>query len=82
MFERELVEVVIDEAHRKGLNFAQFARRAYGDNDTAAVKWRKQRRKDNPQQVSISDAYLLAQGLDMELPDLIFRAQAQMRTKH
>lgn len=78
-FEKELVKVVIAEAKNQGMNFAQFAKRAYGDSDSAAVKWRKQRREKNPQQVSVSDACQLARGLGLDLADLIFRAQAQLR---
>lgn len=83
-FEKALIEVIIAEAQSKGMNFAQLAPKAYGgtyDEQSAVVKWRRQRREDNPQSVSIANACLLAQGLGMELPDLIFRAQAKLRMK-
>lgn len=79
-----LVEAAIAEAKSKGMHFAQVAPKAYGDmydEQSAIVKWRRQRREDTPQSVSIANAYLLAQGLGMELPDLIFRTQAKLRTK-
>lgn len=81
-FERALVKMVCELSSEQGINFAQFARKAYGQiqgDDTAIRKWRKQRRSDDPQQVSISDAYLLAQGLGIELADLIFRTQAKLK---
>ncbi|XXJ19872.1 hypothetical protein ACR42D_10075 [Desulfovibrio caledoniensis] len=81
-FERALVDLVCQLAEDQGLNYAQFAKKAYGDTydeQSAVVKWRRQRREDNPQSVSIANAYLLAQGLGMELPDLIFRTQAKLR---
>lgn len=48
-FERTLVETVIKLAEKQDLNYAQFAKKAYGDNDSAIRKWRKQRREEKPQ---------------------------------
>lgn len=81
-FERELVKVIIDEVNRQGMNFAQFARRAYGDNEAAIVKWRTQRRKSKPQQLSTHDIFLLAEALNTDLAYLVFRAQAQLQMEH
>lgn len=78
-FERALVHTVISLAKKSGLNFAQFAKQAYGDNDSSIRKWRKQRREEKPQAFTISDLFLCAEALSEEPENIVYQTNARRK---
>lgn len=79
-FEKTVIDTIIELAKRSSMNFAQFARKAYSHtygDETAVTKWRKQRREEKPQALTMADLFLCSQALGTDPENIVFQAHAK-----
>lgn len=79
IFERCLVEAMIDAIERQGLKHKPVAISAWGDRKDPATKWRKIRNGTEPRGLQIQDAYDLAFAIGISFLDLCGSAQHKMQ---
>ena len=81
IFERKMVEVVIELAQEQGKNFSQLAKETWPNAGNPVGKWRAVRRfdKDKPANIKIADGYRLAESLGMDFPSLCFLVNERMK---
>lgn len=81
IFERKMVEIVVEMAKEQGKNFSQLARETWPTAGNPIGKWRAIRRfdKDKPANIKIADGFRLAQALGVDFPSLCFLVNERLK---